>query len=618
MTLNNSAEFNISDRIKTLPGFRKCRNIDLAKIIPFISFKEIESDEYLYKAGEKSENLFFLIEGKIGLFSGKEIFDEISYGYLGEESIDEGSYKVDVKALSKSKIIIIPVNSLSMIMDVNPEFKSEIYSSMINHYIKDKKERPISRTNEIEKPLRNLHKIIGWLFTIIVPAVIYWTVSSSDIFEWNCKIFLTIFSAAITMWIFDLLDEFIPCVFVIASFLILNVAPPEKILSGFMSDEFFLVLSIFGIASVLISSGLTYRFVLFVLKYTPQSQFWYSIALLFLGGIITPIIPSANARIILVTPILKDMNEILGYKEAGKASTGLSSAAFHGFTLFSSVFLSSKTANFVVLGLLPEQIKDQFYWISWFIAALATGIILLFFYVCFALLFFRSSEVPRSSRKQIEKQLKVLGPVTAAEKFALLGVLIFIIGIFTSSIHKIQLPWLSIAILYFLLSFNILSKKDFRSGIDWAFLFYLGGLIGIVKVMSFVGFDNYISTKLSWLGIYMRENFTEFILVFYIIIIITRFVVPNNVVIAIFAVIFIPLSEANGINPWIIGNIILLFSDHWFFPYQCTYYTLFRNLSKDNNFYNQKTMIKFNIIINIVRVLAVYGSIFYWRMLGIL
>lgn len=473
--------------------------------------------------------------------------------------------------------------------------------------------------------LKNInYKAYGWILSVIIPAIILYYLSSIGV-EWKLKYFLVIFSATALMWIFRLSAEFVPSIFAIVAIIIMDVVPANIVLSGFTSGTFFMAMSIFGLAALLVSSGLITRIVLYALSKVPFSQFSYFLMLSVIGIVFTPLIPSANGRITLASPLLVETVKTLGYKPSGKASTQLAIATFFGFTFFSGMFLSSKSINFVVYGLLPQQVRDQFTWDYWIFAALAAGIVMFAFYLLLSYLFFRknnSDDSDRLSKKDvresIKKQLKNLKPVSAHEIAAVGGVLLFMLGIFTKSIHKIQLPWIGLSILYLLLAYGFLSKSDFHKNINWPFLIYLGALVGFVKSMYYVNFNELIGNNISWLSFYMREHFLLFVLFLALSIYVVRIFVPNNAVVAIFAAVLFPVSEMSGINPWITGFIILVFSDGWIMPYQCTYYLLFRDVAESQNIYKSSVMLRFNLVSNLIRLAAVLVSVYYWQLIGII
>lgn len=472
--------------------------------------------------------------------------------------------------------------------------------------------------------LKNInYKAVGWILSVVIPAITLFYLSSIGL-EWRLKYFLVIFSATAIMWIFRLSPEFVPSIFAIVAIIIMDVVPANVILSGFTSGTFFMAMSVFGIAALLVSSGLIKRIVLLALKRAPYSSFWYSFILTIAGLLFTPLVPSANGRIAMATPLLSETIKNLGYKPSGRGATQLAISTFFGFTLFSGIFLSSKSINFVVYGLLPQQVREQFSWDYWIFASLAAFVTMMALFWFINYLMFRKSKnnnenISENDIKQhISKQLNEMKTLSADEIAAIGAVFLFILGIFTISIHKIQLPWIGLSILYVLLAYGFLSKSDFHKNINWPFLIYLGALVGFVKAMYYINFNQLIGDNISWLSFYMREHFMLFVLFLTACIYITRIIVPNNAVVAIFAAVLFPVSEISGINPWITGFIILVLSDGWIMPYQCTYYMLYQDMCDKENLYHKPTMIKFNLLTNFIRIAAVLVSLYYWKMIGIL
>jgi DASS family divalent anion:Na+ symporter len=606
--------------LKDTEVFCSCSSRELARILPCVSERRLNPDEVLFQSDSPAVMLYLIVEGKIVLKSKKRVLDEVTEGTVGEEVIDDrGRYLSDAIAISSTTVLSIPREHLADLFETNTALRSDIYSNLINHFVdKTLRGEHIEREPDRAPPGKSSAlKITGWILSILAPAIILYLGDSFGL-DWKSKIFLTVASSTIMMWIFRLAHEFIPSIFAVLVILILDIAPPSVALSGFTSGSFFMALSIFGLSAVLISSGLTYRIVITLLRIVPLSQFWYTLTIFFTGIFLTPLFPSANGRISLASPILEDMVDSLGYKKSDKAATRLSVATFAGFTLFSGIFLSSKSIHFVIFGLLPIQVQEQFNWGYWLYASLAAGAVLFILYMIVTGIMFRNRETPRLSKEQIEAQRNILGPMSAQEWAALGGIVLFLIGIATSSIHKIQLPWIGLTVLYVVLALEFLSKKEFKMSIDWTFLIFLGTLIGLVKSMSYIGLDQQIGQHLIWLGEYTRTNFPLFVLLISLCIFVLRLFIPNNATVAILASVFLPIAEISGINPWVVGFIILMMSDAWIMPYQCTYYLLFEELNEKKRLFDKASLLQFNFLSVFFRLAAVYASIPFWRFLGIL
>ncbi|MTI85714.1 MAG: cyclic nucleotide-binding domain-containing protein [Firmicutes bacterium] len=618
---NSDLNYNyIVEQLGKAPILSTCNTRELARVMPRISIKRVDSNELLYSAGSPAENTFFIIEGSVKLQSGKRKLKEINNGFIGEEAaIGNPKYIADAKTEKNTEVLVIPREVLTKLLHQKPDLKNEFYSSLLDHLNNTTYEigQDLSGSPGNQQSDGDLFKTAGWIMAIIVPALVLIGGSSIGL-DWVSRLFTAIFSSVIVMWVFRLSAEFVPSILAVLALVFLGIAPVSVVLSGFTSGSFFMALSVFGLAVVLTTSGITYRFVLTALKYVPNSRLGYALSLFLTGFLLTPVFPSANGRVSITAPLLTDMVDVLSYKPRGKAATQMAAAAFAGVSLFSGAFISSKAINFVVFGLLPIQVRDQFNWGYWAFASAIFIVVMFALYLLISALMYRSDEAPKLSKAQLNAQLKLLGPVSNREWAALIGILLFIVGIVTSSVHKIETPWIGLVVLYVFLALGTLSKKEFQREINWPFLIYLGGLIGLVKTMSYIGLDQWIGTRLMWMGNYMRENFLIFVLLLAVSIALVRIIIPNNATVVIFSTVFIPIAQVSGVNPWVIGFIILTLSDGWFMPYQCTYFVQFLEMTKKQNIYDKKSILVFNAYSNLARLAAVYLSIPYWRLLGIL
>ena len=420
------------------------------------------------------------------------------------------------------------------------------------------------------------------------------------------------------MWVFELVDEYIPGLFALLITLVLGLAPTKIVLGGFASDGFFMAMSILGLGTVVVASGLSFRFLLWLLRYLPNTPGGHNLGLLLTGMLLTPILPSINARAVLVAPFLIDMIETVKFQFAGKAATRLAVAAFTGATLLSACFMTSRSINLVIFGLLLPQQQENFQWVYWLFASSVTAVSMLIIYFVAVSLAFPNTEASQLSKDQIVEQLSLLGAIKRREWAAIAGVLIFAIGVATASIHNVAPPWLGMAILFCLLLFGSLRKNEFRENTDWPSLIYLGSLTGLLNVFGYFGLDKWISGNLSGLGYVMRTDFNVFVAILFCTVMVLRFAIPNTATIALCATIFMPLAAHAGVHPWVIGFILLLLGDLWILPYQCPHYQQFADLLRSRGVYNERIFLRFNLFMNLVRLGGIYASIPFWVWLGLL
>jgi len=521
------------------------------------------------------------------------------------------------------------------IICLNKYFKSDTYDE--NEYNKFISKIPsefenmiptrIKEHDEEESPQKSLKEIIqivnkqikdniGWMLCLILPMLSYYLATKNN-FSWDQTIFLCILSSSVVMWMFKLVGDYIVSIYILIACLTLKIVPAKIVLGGFTSGSFFLAMSVFGLGAVLLNSGLIYRISLMILYYFPSTLFWQNLALSIVGTLITPVIPSANGRLALVSPTVMDMTETMGYKPLSNAGARLSMSTLSGFGLMSNFFLTGKSINFVILGLLPMGLQTRFTFGFWLMAAGVAFIISFIGRFALASVMFKAEAPPKISKKQIKKQIQILGKLTIPEWIALIACFVFLIGVMTSSLHKIKTAWVGVLILFIVLFIGELGKDDFKKKIDWPFLLFLGGLIGFVNAFKYLKLDSWMSIQLYFLPYFMTKNFLFFIMILSVIIILIRLILPANATVALLCAILMPVAQANGINPWIVGFSILVISGGWFFPYQSTFYITFYNSTYGKLFSDKQTSL-YNMLGNVINIISLILSIPYWKMLGLL
>lgn len=580
--------------------------------------RHFKAGELIYTADSEANFLYLLHKGRVRLASPTGKLITLESTRFGEEAAtDVPHYMSDAVALTDVVAFAIPRTSLAGLNEYNPGHKAQFYFSLLANFSGERIRHRVGVPGAEHGHGRDTIQAVGWFMAIVLPLLVLFYGRDLGL-DRETSVFLAIFSATVVMWVFELVDEYIPGLFAVLMTLALGLAPAKTVLAGFASDGFFMAMSILGLGTVVVLSGLSFRFLLWLLRYLPNTTNGHNLGLLLTGILLTPIVPSINARAVLVAPFLIDMVETVKFKFQGKAATRLAVAAFTGATLLSACFMTSRSVNFVIFGLLAPQQQDHFQWVYWLFAAAAAAIAMLLIYFIAVSLAFPSRETPQLSKEQVEIQLSLLGSIKNREWAAIAGVLIFALGVITTSVHNIQPPWMGMAILYSLLLFGSLRKNEFREKTDWPSLIYLGSLIGILNVFSYFGLDKLISGHLAVLGEVMRTDFRLFVTILFGVVLALRFVIPNTATIALCATIFMPLAGQAGVNPWVIGFILLLLGDMWLLAYQCPHYQQFQELIREKGVYDPKAFLKFNLFMNVVRLVAIYASIPFWTWLGLL
>ena len=602
------------------PMFRSVPAQDLARFLSRIEILDLDEGGSLHTSADEADKTYLLLRGRfevIGIGGG---VTEISKGFLGEEAaIGLEKYLATATSIGETQVIAMPKDALSELAEHGPLVEGMMQSYSRRFAANDPHQKTVALAPD-SKQKKNLplRVTFGWAFASLAPLLLYLTLNDAGILPNRQSVYLlAILSAAVVMWVFRLLPDFIPALFAVLGIILFGLAPPDVALSGFSSNTFFMALSIFGLSAVITVSGLSYRVMLRLLQVGPANKAWYNISLFLSGLALTPIVPTANGRVAIMAPLANDMLRAIG-PAAQQEGPRLTASVMGGATLLSAIFLSSKATNFLIFGLLPLQEQARFQWLYWLFAASVVGIIVLVRYALATWLMFRNDSNPAVSKDLVRDQLKILGPMNLTEWSAVLGLGVLLISFLTVAVHRIDIPWIALAILFSLLMFQCLSARDFRQRIDWSFLIYLASLIGLVAAMGHVGLDQWISGNLTWLQRLMSDDLPLFIAMLAVTIFVVRLALPINAAVVIFATVLIPTAINISVNPWLIGFIIVLMADCFVWPHQASYFLQFQSMARPEAGVNDPRLAWLHFLIFFMKLAAIYLSFPFWQSLGII
>lgn len=457
----------------------------------------------------------------------------------------------------------------------------------------------------------------GWLCALFLPLAV---LGLGLINHWHQAntLFLAILAATVCMWVFSLVDEYVPPLFAVSAMLLVDLAPTEVVLSGFASSGLILFVGVYVLGGVMVASGLSYRIILWLRMLLPDTPFWHGVALVLSGYVISPILPSGNARMTLILPLYRDLCGADKVEPGGRAHTRLAAATYCGSLNMSPMFLTSKSSNLIVFAMLPAQLQNEFQGLFWFVACIVCAAVMTGGHFVLDQVFFRGERAAPQSKAQVRGQLAELGPMGAEERFTVLALMLFLGGAMSISWHHVSLPWIAGFILVSLLLYGLVSKKDFQQYVDWPMVFFLLSLQGLTSTMEYLDLLGQIKPWVDAAGELLNEDISRLILLELAVVMVVRLALPITAGMVVSAILLMPLASVAGVNPWIIGFLAAMFSDIWLMPYQSSPYTQLRNAQPPEARFDEALFLRYNLATVALRVLAVYASIPYWDYLNLI
>ncbi|HWI65042.1 MAG TPA: SLC13 family permease [Symbiobacteriaceae bacterium] len=384
---------------------------------------------------------------------------------------------------------------------------------------------------------------------------------------------------------------------------------------GFASPSWFLLLGAGGLGVAVSRSGLLYRVALHMLRRLPPTYRGQSFALALTGLLFTPLMPSANSRVAMASPLAMELSEAMRFPERGRGSAGLSMATFLGFGLMYFVFLNGSNTSLLAWSLLPAGVQERVTWGSWLFMAIPMGLIM--FAGLYAAILFLYPPEPTTgvSRATIAAQLQVLGPMSRTERITT-GVLgAVLLGFVTQQWHGIDPAWLAVGGFLVLIGLGVLDKNGLKM-IDWNFLLLFGTLISLSDVTKVTGLSAQLAQWIRPMLEPVGGSPYLFLTAIGVLTLAVRVIIPLQPTVLMMVVSLLPVATQLGYNPFTVALIVLALSNNWFVPQQNSVYLGVYSATEERSFTHQQTR-PLALAHAAVGLLALLASVPFWQALGI-
>ena len=422
---------------------------------------------------------------------------------------------------------------------------------------------------------------------------------------------------AVGWWMTEIIPEYatglLMCVFWVAT----KAVPFNKAFANFSTSGWWIMVGAFALGAVAGKTGLLKRISLWVLNMFPKSFMGQVLGLMGSGVVIGPLIPSMNAKGALSSPIALAISDMLGLERNSKGACGLFGACYVGFIIMGHMFLSGSFSHYVLVGMLPEGYQ-QVTWLQWFLWSLPWGIVT-FIGMMLAIRFLYKPDHEVSLPKSFgAEQMAKLGPMKKDEKITLVVLILTLLMWMTESIHKISAGEVSLVSMCILASLKVMDRNDFKNGIEWPAVVFVGCLLNMGTVIQTLKVDKYLGVLLEPVLAPIVSEPALLIVVLCLAVFAVKFLIVSlTSAAAIFVLILPPVVISLGMHPWIIVMVAFAASNIFFLHYMNSIY-LCSFFATKGEMVEHKSMSKLSLIYGVVTIIASLASIPYWRMLGMI
>lgn len=431
---------------------------------------------------------------------------------------------------------------------------------------------------------------------------------------------VAIFLCTVVWWMADVFPDYVTCIFMCAAWALFKVVPFTVAFSSFSNTIFWLLVGALGIAVAVGKSGLLNRIALLVMSKFPLTFKGQTLALLVTGTVLTPLIPSSNAKIAVVAPFATAISDNMGYERKSAGAAGIFSAMYVSLGCIHPLFISGSFMGYAVNGLLPKDIQAQMTWTNWFINALPWGITLLVLSYLAILVLYKPAEDKRLSPELIKEQIAALGPMKKGEIIVTVVLALTLLLWMTEKLHGVNSAIVALTSMGVLLAFNLFDRNSFRAAIPWDAAVFMGGILNLSVVFPMLKIDKWIG---DLMGAYVVPVISQNILVFFtvmcVVIYVIRYVLASQLAtITIFTLLLSPFAVKAGISPWIIAFTSYVAINVWTVMYQNIQYVTAFYLSGNGELVSHKQMIKLSVAYMVISLIGIMVSVPVWKLTGLI
>ena len=343
---------------------------------------------------------------------------------------------------------------------------------------------------------------------------------------------------------------------------------------AFSGSTVWLVIMVFALSAGIGKSGLLNRIAIAILSVFPPSYTGAVVAMMCTGTVLSPLIPSVNAKVNILIPFATSTTEEMGIKPRSKGALGLFTACYLPAYLGGNAFLTGSVYVSVICGFITSYAAAlgvegaSFNFVSWLVAASVWFVVLLAGTFLFCAVLCRPAEKVEFSRTFFKDRLKEMGAMRRDEKIAGAILVIALLLWSTSSFHGMDTAMIGWAAICVMCATGLLAPSDFNTKIPWSLVVFIGSLLGMANYMSTLGWSDAIAGVLG--PILAALVACPWILVpfFCIFTYLLRFlIIEQNTALVVVMAIFGGLMHAAGMNLYVIIFTEFMSSMCWTVPY---------------------------------------------------
>ncbi len=393
---------------------------------------------------------------------------------------------------------------------------------------------------------------------------------------------------------------------------------------AFSGSTVWLIIMVFALSAGIGKSGLLNRIAIVILSKFPPTYTGAVLAMMTTGTVLSPLIPSVNAKVNILIPFATSTTEEMKIEPRSKGALGLFSACYLPAYLGGNAFITGSVYASVICGFVSSYAESLgaegavFNFVSWFRAAAVWFIVLLAGTFIFCAFFCKPKEKMEISRDFYQQRLKDMGPMSRNEKIAAAILLVALILWSTSSVHGMDTGMIGWAAICVMCATGLLAPADINAKVPWSLIIFIGSLLGMANYMSSLGWSTTIASVLGPVLSPLVANKFVFVAFLCIFTYLLRFlIIEQNTALVVVMAIFGGLMQAAGINIYVIIFVEFMSSMCWTVPYMNPFAMATLGVA-GGKYVTFKEMQKISFVYMLINLVGCLASVPLWYALGFL
>lgn len=393
---------------------------------------------------------------------------------------------------------------------------------------------------------------------------------------------------------------------------------------AFSGSTVWLIIMVFALSAGIGKSGLLNRIAIGILSLFPPTYIGAVVAMMCTGTVLSPLIPSVNAKVNLLIPFATSTTEEMKIKPRSKQALGLFTACYLPAYLGGNAFITGSVYVSVMCGFISSYAASlgangaTFNFVSWLAAAIVWFVVLLAGTFIYCGVICKPKEKLEFSKSFYKDRLKEMGPMSRNEKIAAAVLVTALVLWSTSGLHGMDTGMIGWAAVCVMCATGLIAPSDFNTKIPWSLVVFIGSLLGMANYMSSLGWSATIAGVLSPILTPLVSSpwiFVPFLCLFTYAL---RFIIiEQNTALVIVMAIFGGLMNAAGINLYVIVFVEFMASMCWTVPYMNPFAMATLGVA-GGKYVTFPEMRKASILYMVINMIGCMASIPLWYALGFL